>query len=93
VNIVWYPLALDDLESLRAYIARDDPGSAEATAHRILEAVETLTRFPERGRRGRVPRTRELVIPRTPYIVAYRVRGDVVEILRVLHGARRWPAL
>ena len=38
-----------------------------------------------------VPGTRELVVPRTAYIVPYRVREDVVEILRVLHGARRWP--
>jgi toxin ParE1/3/4 len=31
------------------------------------------------------------VISRTPYIVAYRITGDTVRILRVLHGARRWP--
>jgi toxin ParE1/3/4 len=86
-------LALDDLENLRAYIARDAPGSAEAVAHRILDAVETLAEFPERGRLGRVPGTRELVVPRTPYLVAYRVREGLIGILRVLHGAQRWPAL
>jgi len=41
------------------------------------------------GRPGRVPETRELVIQ--PYIVAYRVKGGIVQILRVLHSAREWP--
>jgi toxin ParE1/3/4 len=27
----------------------------------------------------------------TRYIVAYRVAGEVVTILRVLHGAQQWP--
>lgn len=37
------------------------------------------------------PGTREMVISRTPYFVAYRIAGDDVEILAVLHGAWRWP--
>jgi hypothetical protein len=32
-----------------------------------------------------------LVIPKTPFVVPYRVRDDVLEILRVYHHARRWP--
>ena len=51
----------------------------------------TLERFPQSGRPGRIEETRELVIDRTPYIVAYRIVGDTVRILRVLHGSRRWP--
>jgi toxin ParE1/3/4 len=35
--------------------------------------------------------TRELVITRTPYIAPYRIEGDVVRILRVIHGAQIWP--
>jgi toxin ParE1/3/4 len=93
VRIVWYPLALDDLQHLRTYIAQDDPASAATVARRTLDAVETLAEFPERGRIGRVPGTRELVVARTPYLVAYRARENVIEILRVLHGARRWPSL
>jgi toxin ParE1/3/4 len=34
---------------------------------------------------------RELVVGCAPYVLPYRVRGDVVEILRVLHGRQRWP--
>jgi len=40
---------------------------------------------------SRVDGTRDLVILRTPYVVAYRIADDTVRILRVLHGARRWP--
>jgi toxin ParE1/3/4 len=43
------------------------------------------------GRPGRVPGTREFVIPRTPHIVPYRLQGESIQILRVYHGARRWP--
>ena len=39
----------------------------------------------------RVEGTRELVVPRTPYIVAYTVIGDEVMILSIIHSARRWP--
>ncbi|HET6521471.1 MAG TPA: type II toxin-antitoxin system RelE/ParE family toxin, partial [Geminicoccaceae bacterium] len=50
-----------------------------------------LAQHPESGRPGRVPGTRELVVSGTPYIVPYRVQGNTVQILRVLHGARKWP--
>jgi plasmid stabilization system protein ParE len=43
------------------------------------------------GRPGRIEGTRELVISRTPYIAAYRIAGDNVRVLRVLHGAQQWP--
>jgi toxin ParE1/3/4 len=93
VKLAWLPLALDDLEHLRSYIAADAPGAAGVVADRILNAIETLAEFPERGRPGRVPGTRELVVPRTPFLVAYRLREYTIEVLRILHGARRWPAL
>jgi toxin ParE1/3/4 len=57
----------------------------------VLAAVETLARFPDSGRPGRVTGTRELVVTQTPFIVAYRRRGDAIEILSVLHGRQRWP--
>jgi toxin ParE1/3/4 len=91
-DIVWSPQALDDLESLRAYIAKDSPIAAARIALRIVDGVETvLSENPELGRQGRVAGTRELAIARTPYIVPYRVRGKTVEVLRVYHGARKWP--
>jgi toxin ParE1/3/4 len=43
------------------------------------------------GRAGRTAGSRELVVSGTPYIVAYRLRGRTVELLGVIHAARRWP--
>nr|WP_281175963.1 type II toxin-antitoxin system RelE/ParE family toxin [Edaphobacter aggregans] len=58
---------------------------------RIRNQIKELVRFPEIGRPGRVEGTRELVIRRTPYIVAYRITRGTVQILRILHDARLWP--
>jgi toxin ParE1/3/4 len=74
-----------------SYIAQDDPAAAAEVAHRIVDATETLGKFPAAGRPGRVPGTRELIVSGTPYLLPYRVKEDVVEILRVLHAGRRWP--
>ena len=43
------------------------------------------------GRTGRLAGSRELIVPGTSFIVAYRLQGQVVELLGVLHAARRWP--
>jgi toxin ParE1/3/4 len=50
-----------------------------------------LSDQPDAGRAGRVHGTRELVIADTPFILPYRVVENTVQILRVLHGARKWP--
>ena len=89
---VWSPEAIDDLAALRAYIEQDDPAAARRVALHLVVSIETLlSNHPEMGRPGRVPGTRELVIPKTPYIVPYRLVGDAIQVLRILHGARRWP--
>ena len=92
MNIVWSAEALDDLDSLYAYIAKDGPKAARETALAVIAAIETLLPDnPHVGRPGRVPGTRELVVPRTQFVVPYRVQAGVLQILRVYHGARRWP--
>jgi len=93
MQIVWTEPALRDLASARAYIARDKPSAADDQVDRIVAAVAGLVRFPESGRPGRRLGTRELVVGRTPYLVPYRVRGETIEILRVLHGRQRWPEI
>ena len=92
MTVIWSPEALNDLAALRAYIAKDDPAAALRIALRISHNVETLLPAnPRMGRPGRVPGTRELVIPKTPFVVPYRLQGSTIEVLRVHHGARRWP--
>lgn len=91
MQIKWHRKARQDLRDVRAYIVEDNPQAAAQVAARILRAVERLPDNPGIGRHGRVMDTRELVIAGTPYLVPYRVMGDVIVILRVLHGARQWP--
>ena len=91
MRIVWTEPALGDLAAARAYIARDNLPAADNQVVRVLAAVETLLQFPQIGRQGRREGTRELVISGTPYVVPYRLRGEAIEILRVLHGRQRWP--
>ncbi len=92
MKIVWAPEAIADLASLRAYISQDNPPAAQRLALHILDTVETvLAENPHIGRPGRVPGTREFVIDKSPYIIPYRVKDNALQILRVFHGARRWP--
>jgi toxin ParE1/3/4 len=92
VRIKWLRTALANLDTEAEYIARDSPTAASRVATAIATAVDNLAEFPAMGRPGRVPGTRELVVPNTPYIVPYRVRSNTVEVLRVFHAARKWPS-
>jgi toxin ParE1/3/4 len=91
VIVRWSLLARHDLQTLRAYIAGDNPSAAASVASRITAAANRLARYPHLGRPGRQPHSRELVVPRTPYLLIYAVSEEHVEIVRVLHGAQRWP--
>jgi toxin ParE1/3/4 len=92
MKIVWSPEAIQDLISLRAYIAEESSAGVRRIVLRIVHDVEhLLPDNPQMGRPGRVPGTRELIVPRTPYIVPYRVQRTTIQILRVFHAARRWP--
>ena len=92
MHIEWTKLADADLKHIYSYIKRDSPKAAVAVLASIRRAVRgQLSISPLSGRFGRVSGTRELIVPRLPYIVAYRVTGSSIQILRVLHGAQRWP--
>ena len=92
MRIRWTVWALSNLDAEVAYIARDDPAAAIQVAQIIEDTVDLLQRHPALGRPGRVAGTRELIISRTPYIIPYRIRNNEIQILRVFHGARKWPS-
>ncbi len=90
MNILWSPEAVEDLTSLRSYIAEDDPAAARKVVLHIMHSIQQLLPDnPQMGRPGRVPGTRELVISKTPFIMPYRLQRNLIQILRVYHGARR----
>lgn len=91
MRVRWLAVASADLLAVAEYIARHDQTAAYAVQEAIRHQVGRFAEHPRSGRPGRVEGTRELVVSGTRYIVAYRVAGQVVTILRVLHGARQWP--
>ena len=91
MRVHWLRSAVRDLHDICEYIADDSPSAAKRIGTRIESSVALLAEHPLAGRSGRVQGTREFVIAGTHYLVAYRVTAKSVDILAVLHGARRWP--
>jgi addiction module RelE/StbE family toxin len=88
MRIRWTPAAADDLQQIHDYLREHEPHLAQTTVIALREAVVSLRKFPSRGRPWAVEGTRELLHHRLPYIVAYRVKEDVVEILHIWHPSQ-----
>lgn len=89
-ELIWTEDALQDLDDIGAFIAQDNPRAAANLVTRIARSIASLATHPQLGRIGRDPSTRELVVPGTAYIAAYRLRQRI-EVLAIFHAARRWP--
>ena len=88
MRIRWTPAAADDLQQIHEYLREHEPHLARFTVIALREAIYSLRKFPHRGKPGAVAETRELVHERLPYIVVYRVKEDVVEVLHIWHAAQ-----
>jgi toxin ParE1/3/4 len=93
MQIKWLHKALKNLDDEAEFIAQDDLQTAQVVVQRIQQAISLLGDNPALGHPGRVPGTRELLIPKTRYILPYRVRPRLqrIEILRVFHTSRKPP--
>ena len=92
MRIIWTRRYLSELAGIGDYIGQHNPRAAARVVNDIHSTTKKLlSANPFIGRKGEIKGTRELVIPRLPYIVAYRVRDNAVEVLFVQHGAREWP--
>jgi toxin ParE1/3/4 len=90
--IRWTTAAADDFAHVCDYTEqRFGPAQARYAALTIYENIDLLKATPHKGRRGRRHGTRELRVPKMPFVVVYRVQEGVIEISRILHGAQRWP--
>ena len=88
MRLYWTPIAMGHLRAAYEYVARENAAAAETLVEQIFAVVERLEQYP---RMGRVEGTRELVIAGTAFVVVYRVEAERVEVLAVLHAARKWP--
>jgi len=91
VRIRWTKPAATALGAIQDYIANENPRAAFEIVQRIRIAVAQLEEHPKSGRTGRVRSTYELVIHDLPYIVAYRIKKEEVQILSAYHTSRKWP--
>ena len=92
MRIRWTQPAALDLTNICEYIREHvTPATSRRVALLIYRSVSSLEKFPHRGRMGRKAGTRELVMTNLPFVIIYRVRESIVEVVRVLHGAQDWP--
>ena len=91
MELRWTEEAAADLEHITDYLFQNAPERAAELVRGIYDAPAALPTFPYRGRAGKKERTRELVLSSLQYIVVYQVTGEVIHIVRILHGAQKWP--
>lgn len=88
--VVWGDGARRDFDSAIAFLRRESPAGADRVGERILAAVALLEHFPEMAPPSpRHRHLRQLVVPRTPYLVIYRVNAEHIEIRAVVHARQR----
>lgn len=91
MRIRYTPRARFDLAEIHDHIAQGNPQAARSVVSKIRQETESLKLNPLIGRLGRIEGTRELVIDRYPFIVAYAIADTTeIQILAVVHTSRLW---
>lgn len=90
-RLEWSRTAERDLAALHDYIAADNRKAAESVVRLILASAGRLVEFPMLGHEGGDSGTRELVLPKYPYTLIYRVYPAKIRIVTVLHHSRKYP--
>ena len=90
MTVRWSKRAISTLEKITEYIEQDNPARAKTFVQEIRQKSYILAQHPSIGRAGRIIGTRELVVHKH-YILIYRVRGERIEIIEVLHTAKKFP--
>ena len=95
MKVQWTVPAIDDLESIRTYIARDSDFYAARFVEKIIDTVKNLTVFPEIGRvvpEADDPRIREIIFQN--FRIMYRIQNESIQIIAIIRGSRdigNWP--
>lgn len=92
-SVILSPRFQGELKHQIEWIAERNLKAALAAEARVRVALRRLARFPELGRVGRVEGTRELTVPKTRFIIAYRVvkHAGRVEVAAIRHSSQLWP--
>ncbi|MGD0633168.1 MAG: type II toxin-antitoxin system RelE/ParE family toxin [Beijerinckiaceae bacterium] len=94
MKVVFTDKALQDLQKIGAYVETYDPNRTVPFVDGIVSRCESLGNMPSRY--PLIPRYEERGIRRRPhgnYLIFYRIKADVVEILHILHGAMDYESI
>jgi toxin ParE1/3/4 len=91
MELRWTEAAANDLKQIADYLFENAPDRAAGRVLELYNAPSGLLIFPNRGRSGKKEGTRELVLSRLPYVVVYQIEDEVIHVVRILHGAQKWP--
>ena len=89
MRLRWMPSAAADLASISDYLTASRPAFRDRTIRQIHDTLRALRKYPNRGRLGKRPGTREILFQPMPYLAIYRIQEDTIEVLRILHGAQQ----
>ncbi len=92
MSVTWTETATDQLQAIRDFLARSSPGYAQTLAERVVVRTEALGGQPLVG--AEVPEYGDSSIREVfehPYRILYRVDGQDVQVVAVIHSARRLP--
>jgi len=81
--------ALRDIDGIHRHIVAENPAAAERVRKSILRTIDMLRDFPFLGKPGRRSGTREMTVPKLPYLIVYRAGENQIAVLRVYHGAQK----
>jgi toxin ParE1/3/4 len=91
MRVRWTTNSAEDLTQIVQRIREDNPDAAQRVARTIYTGVAALRRSPNRGRKGLVENTRELIFAPWPYIAVYEIIEDQIHVLRIRHASQLWP--
>lgn len=91
MQVEWLRTALRNLDEEAAYLAQETPKAAHEFVQAMLMGLERVAEFPSMGKEGRIPGTREWIVPKWPYIVPYRIRDGRLQVMRIFHTRRQPP--
>jgi len=89
MRVVWGDAAQQDFDAAIAFLRAQSPRAALRIGNRIMTTIGLLERFPELAPTSRHRGLRQLVVPKTPYLVVYRIHDDQVEIRAVIHAKQQ----
>lgn len=91
MRVRWTPKSVEDMQRISDYLAQHVPHYRQPTLQKLYYGLRALKNAPFSGRPGQEDGTRELLFLPMPYVAVYRVREEIIHILRIFHTSQHRP--